>query len=104
MTDANTCTRCGADNALPLPITHADPMRLCPPCTVEVALEEAAAAQLHALIAPAVRQWAAHWGHAIPGASLASILAAQGETWSGPLADPYDAACTFLHTLTGGRA
>lgn len=104
MTHTPTCTRCGADNALPLPIAHADPMHLCPPCTAEVTLEEAAAAQLHALMAPAVRQWAAHWAHTIPAPSLASILAAQGETWSGPPADPYDAARAFLHTLTGGRA
>lgn len=93
------CDRCGDVPALPFRGTP-----LCPACTAQVGLEEAAAAHLHELMTPVVRQWAAHWAHTFRPVELAALLACEGEAWSGPAGEPDENALAYLHRITGGQA
>lgn len=58
------CDRCQSNNALPLMHRPGHTENLCPACTARVALEDAAAQHLRALLTPAVATWVQHWNAA----------------------------------------
>ncbi|CAM3991452.1 hypothetical protein [Deinococcus frigens] len=103
------CDSCLAPiSFLPIPHGLAHPDALCPGCSARVALENAAAEHLHALLYPTVQAWARHWKAAGVGASaLGTTLSLEGHFWhpDGLLYrredDAHDAALAVIREALG---
>lgn len=76
------CECCGAPNALPLYRPEGESEALCPRCTRNAVLIDAATADLHAQLAPVLKAWATRWeGVGLSGTALGEVLSCEGTHW-----------------------
>ena len=91
--EAHPCGSCGAVDGYVYDFGDGlNPGVLCPRCTHNTVLGNAATAQLERLLIPVVRAWALHWGPIVAStgryATIPGILQEVGENFRQLVSDP----------------